>query len=72
MDAETRLRFRRMFFPTEAELAVERAEREARESEQRKLEAMTAEMGHADAVWVRLTRRWSNKIQSDEVEKKGG
>jgi hypothetical protein len=61
-----------MFYPTEAELAAERAEREAREYEQRKLEAMTAEMGHADAVWVRLTRKWANKRHADKAEKKGG
>lgn len=56
--------FRRMFYPTPADLEEERLERERREEESRRLAANNLaklEVDHAEARWGRCVRRWSCK-----------
>lgn len=54
-------RLRIMFFPTLAELEEQRMEHARRDEERKRREAVQAEMGHAEALWGRIVRRWASK-----------
>jgi hypothetical protein len=52
---------RRVFSPTAEGVAADAERRRIEEEEQRRAGEVSEEMGHADARWSRVIRRWAAK-----------